>query len=309
MTPKSKKTPASARPFDAFLSHASQDEAFANTVSAALTKERLKPWLDNSSLVFGSLLRDELQKAIGSSRVLILIWSKPASESRWVTAEIFTAFHLDRFIIPCVLDDTPLPQFLQNAAYLNRQRDAEDIGPKLARAIQSAPRAANKVAPWLGSRPSDIQSLISDLGQAQIQIILAMDKNFTAAAEANASIRTALESAMKIAPYDPMILNLAGYQCKNDYMFAHWDQIQAGRAPRDPLLVQGERHFFDALCVDPSDPSALNGLGSILFFERELDAAEFFQRRAIEIGRRSGGNYEAAEIDLQQILTLKQRAL
>lgn len=47
----------------------------------------------------------------------------------------------------------------------------------------------------------------------------------------------------------------------------------AGRAPKDPLLNQGERHFFDALCVDPSDPSALNGLGSILMFERELDAA------------------------------------
>jgi len=52
----------------------------------------------------------------------------------------------------------------------------------------------------------------------------------------------------------------------------------------------------------------LNGLGSNLFFERELDAAEFFQRRAIEIVKRSGSNYEAAEIDLQQILALKRRA-
>jgi len=218
IAPKSRKTSTSARTFDAFLSHASQDAAFANTISAALTKERLKPWVDNSSLAFGSLLRDELQKAIGDSRVLTLLWSKPASESRWVTAEIFTAFHLDRFIIPCVLDDTPLPQFLQNTAYLTRQRDAADIGPKLARAIQSAPHAANKVAPWLGSRTSEIQSLIYDLGQAQIQTILAMDKNFDAAANANASIRSALESVMKIAPYDPMVLNLAGYQCKNDYM-------------------------------------------------------------------------------------------
>ena len=47
---------------------------------------------------------------------------------------------------------------------------------------------------------------------------------------------------------------------------------------------------------------ALDGLGSILMFERELDAAEFFQRRAMEIVNRGGGKYEAAEIDLQQIL-------
>ncbi len=64
-------------------------------------------------------------------------------------AEIFTAFHLDRFIIPCVLDATPLPQFLQNTAYLSRQRDQADIGEKLAHAIGAAPRSGNKVAPWL----------------------------------------------------------------------------------------------------------------------------------------------------------------
>ena len=222
-------------------------------------------------------------------------------------AEIFTAFHLDRFIIPCVLDATPLPQFLQNTAYLNRQRDQADIGAKLSGSIKAAPSVANKVAPWLGSRSDVVQSLVSTIGNLQIQVVLAMTKDFAAAASANASVRSGLESAIKLAPYDPMVLNLAGYQCKNDYMFAHWNEIQAGRAPKDPLLSQGERHFFDALCIDPSDPSAVNGLGSILMFERELDAAEFFQRRAIDIVKGSGGNYEAAQQDLELILHLKQR--
>jgi hypothetical protein len=202
-----------------------------------------------------------------------------------------------------------LPQFLQGAAYLTRQRDQTDIGPKLARAIQSAPRSANKVTPWLGSRTEEVQSLIYGIGSAQIQAIMAMDRNFDAAVKANVSLRDALESAMKLAPWDPMMLNLAGYQCKNDYMFAHWDEIQAGRAPKDPLLLQGERHFFDALSVEPADPSALNGLGSILMFERELDAAEFFQRRAIDIVKRSGGNYEAAQHDLDLILYYKQKQM
>jgi hypothetical protein len=90
-------------------------------------------------------------------------------------------------------------------------------------------------------------------------------------------------------------------------MFKYWGAIQAGRAPKDPLLVRSERYFFEALCVDPEDPSALNGLGSILMFERELDAAEFFQSRAIAIVKRSGGNYAAAEHDLDLILYFKQK--
>jgi len=307
MTTKTSNSIVRRYKFDAFLSHASQDADFANSVAHSLGQNRLKPWVDNSNLAFGSLLRDELQSAIGDSRAMVLLWSQPALESRWVMAEIFTAFHLNRFIIPCVLDATPLPQFLQNTAYLNRQRDQTDIGTKLALAIKASPSTANKVAPWLGSRSQVVQSLVNGIGAAQIATVMATTEDFQKAAEANVHTSDALKSAKQLAPFDPMILNLAGYQCKNDYMFAHWDEIQAGRAPKDPLLNQGERHFFDALCVDPSDPSALNGLGSILMFERELDAAEFFQRRAIDIVKRSGGNYEAAQQDLELILYFKQK--
>ena len=86
-----------------------------------------------------------------------------------------------------------------------------------------------------------------------------------------------------------MVLNLAGYQCKNGDMLAHWDEIQVGRVPSDPLLEQAERKFFDALCVDPCGASAVNGLASILILEHELDAAEFFVRRAIDLVKASGG--------------------
>jgi hypothetical protein len=47
--------------------------------------------------------------------------------------------------------------------------------------------------------------------------------------------------------------------------------------------------FFEGLCVNPYDESAVNGLGSILVYERELDAAEFFQRRSIDLCLRRTG--------------------
>jgi len=301
--PAKHKTPTYA----AFLSHASQDAEIANQLEQALLANSLTSWIDNSSLAFGVLLREELQAAIEKSRVLVLLWSEAAYKSRWVMAEIFTAFHLNRFIIPYVLDATPLPQFLAGSAYLSLKRDHADIGAKLSRALSSAPDSANKPSPMLNSRTEIVQSLVNGIGTAQIAVVQAMTENFQAAEEANTQIEIALNSAVKMAPLDPMILNLAGYQRKNNYMFKYWDTIQVGRAPKDPLLLEGERYFFETLCVDPLDPSALNGLGSILMLERELDAAEFFQRRAIDLVKQSGGNYEAAQHDLELILYFKQR--
>ena len=152
-----------------------------------------------------------------------------------------------------------------------------------------------------------MQSLLDDIGAAQIGVVRAMSENRYAAAKANATVAAKLKSAEKLAPYDPMVLNLSGYQCKNDYMLAHWDEIQVGRLPSDPLLEQAERKFFEALCVDPSDASAVNGLASILILEHELDAAEFFVRRAIDLVKASGGAYEAAEHDLNLILYYKHK--
>jgi hypothetical protein len=293
--------------YAAFLSHASQDAAIVDLVARALRDNQLAIWVDASDIAFGGLLRQELQAAIQKSHTLVLFWSENASKSRWVMAEIFTAFHLNRFIIPYVLDATPLPQFLANSAYLSLKRDHADIGAKLSRAISSAPPSANKPAPLLNSRTGVVQSLVNGIGAAQIAVVQAMTEDFQKAAEANTQVESALNSSREMAPLDPMILNLSGYQCKNNYMFKYWDAIQAGQAPKDQLLLDGERYFFETLGVDPLDPSALNGLGSILMFERELDAAEFFQRRAIEIVKKSGGNYEAAQHDLDLILYFKSK--
>jgi len=78
-----------------------------------------------------------------------------------------------------------------------------------------------------------------------------------------------------------MILNLAGYHKKNAYLIRHWDEVQQCRSPQDRALAEAEKYFFSALAIQPDDPSALNGLGSILILRGDLDAAEFFVRRAL----------------------------
>src|SRR5215471_291074 len=99
---------------DAFISHSSQDIAMAMKARTIFSEAGLHPWLDQSDLPFGFLLRDELLAAIRGSRVPVLLWSKAASKSSWVASEMLTAFHLGHFILPVTLDRTRLPQFLEN---------------------------------------------------------------------------------------------------------------------------------------------------------------------------------------------------
>ncbi|HET7427664.1 MAG TPA: toll/interleukin-1 receptor domain-containing protein [Gemmatimonadales bacterium] len=88
---------------DAFISHSSRNRERARRVESALEAAKLEVWLDDSEIRLGALLSSELQSSIKRSRVLVLLWSAPASRSRWVNSEWLMALHQDVFVLPCVL--------------------------------------------------------------------------------------------------------------------------------------------------------------------------------------------------------------
>ncbi|MCI0424127.1 MAG: toll/interleukin-1 receptor domain-containing protein [Acidobacteria bacterium] len=295
-----------SRHFDAFISHASKDSQFAAQLVEAIELDGLKAWIDQSDVRFGALLRKTLQAAIRNCRVLVLFWSKAASNSRWVMAEIFTALHSGRFIIPCVLDRTPLPQFLQNTAYLDRRRDKADLGRNLCRAIRDAPKRGNEVAPFIAGARAEVEGAVSSVAKDQAAELDAQPCDLAKATEIHGLVDAKLKVLEKEFLFEPMILSAAGYHRKNAYLNKHWDAIQAGQAPKDPLLDEAESFFFKVLCFKPLDPSSLNGLCSVLILERELDATEFFVRRAIELAG-GPGRYPDADHDLRLILHFRSQ--
>jgi tetratricopeptide (TPR) repeat protein len=292
---------------DAFISHASKDADLASQIEELLEEDGLQVWLDNSEIRLGIMLREELQSAIQNSRVLILLWSEAAARSRWVAAETLSAFHLNRFIVACARDSAPLPYFLQNTIYLNVQPRTIDWAERLHRAVRESPDVANEVPTMMSSQSRELQQTIQFIIQGQGQVTDRLgNRDLQGAREMQELVDNVMVEARNAWALEPMVLNLAGYHYKNAYMLEHWAAIQAGRPPKDPLIERAERSFFEALFVNPNDYSALNGLGSVLTFERDLDAAEFFIRRAISLAERDGVDYDAAKHDLAMILAFKQ---
>src|SRR6185503_11819989 len=155
---------------DAFISHASKDATMATRIEELLEEDELKVWLDQSEIRLGVLLRKELQTAIKKSRVLLLLWSKAAAKSRWVAAEVVTAFHLNRFIVACVLDGTQLPYFLQNTIYLNLKPGKKNWADRLRRAVRESPKAANEVPILMSSQSRELQRTIERIVRGQREV-------------------------------------------------------------------------------------------------------------------------------------------
>jgi tetratricopeptide (TPR) repeat protein len=291
---------------DAFISHSSANRTTAVRIEEALEADGLAVWLDDSEIQLGVLLGEELQASIRGARVLILLWSAAAAESRWVASEWLTAYHVHRFIIPCSLDKTPLPQCLQNSVRLKFRRVTAVVVEDLARADRESPRGSNRLAPAMSAQGPELSGAISRIGVAQAAIQESIASGDMAAARRQQSdLDSVVDDALATWPLDPVLVNLAGYQLKNAYMLKHWDAIQAGRGPRDPLLDQSERRFLETLALDPTDPESLNGLGNIFFFKRDLDAAEFFHRAALAEAKRRNLSYPAAEHDLALVRRFK----
>ena len=296
--------------WDAFISYSSVNRELAKRVEADLEEGGLKAWLDNSEITLGVLLANELQSSIKNSRVFVLLWSKQAAESRWVVSEILTAFHVGRFIVPCVVDGTHLPYFLDRTVWLNLSSYDGTVVERLRRAVRNAPDTANELPVRMSSQSPQVKEVIQAIWQGQNFVTDRLqERKLKEAGEAQKMVHEVLQKTLATsARLDPMIVNLAGYHYKNAYMIKHWDRVQAGRPPQDPLLEESEGYFFETLLINPRDSSALNGVGSVLIYRRDIDAAEFFILRAIDQSKRDGIPYDAARHDLDMIRYFRKQA-
>jgi hypothetical protein len=291
-------------PFDAFISHASEDRRMAQRLEAALGPTRV--WLDRSDIRLGTLLGRELLTHLRKSRTLVLVWSKHAHKSPWVQTEWMSAVNLGKRLIPIVLDRTPLPQCLANTLWQSLRASPQAAIAELVRTVRGRRPGGGSVSPAMRLPDVGRDGAIDRVARAQASMFATKDAGDLAGARRQQR-RLERQVAALVAKYplDSRAAALWAYNAKNGVLIDHDAAIAAGIKIVDARLNEARWRFLHALWLDPFDPEALNGLGTIAWFAHDLDTAEFFVRAAL----RRLPRYPAARHDLALIVQLKRRGM
>jgi tetratricopeptide (TPR) repeat protein len=285
-----------------FISHSWENKPVARKLAEDLGRSH-EVWIDHVKLHGGDPLLLEIQQAIGSCDSLILLWSAPAKASRYVRMEWESALILPKALIPCRLDDTELELFLKRLLWIDFRASYDTGLSKLGDSLGQP--AYPQRPPKETTKPrDDVPTLVNRISGKQYELLDYLDQNQVAVARAiQSALDKEIEEALAREEEDPSIFALAGYHYKNAYMIENWDAVRVGEAPPSELLEKAEGYFHRALAIEPNDPSAWNGVGNVLLFRRDLDAAEFFIKKAIKREPR----YAAAKQDLLLIQRLRKQ--
>ncbi|MDZ7369113.1 MAG: TIR domain-containing protein [candidate division KSB1 bacterium] len=102
-----------------FVSYAWKNQPLAKQLQKDLRRDGVEVFIDYEKITGGDSLPDRISAGLDWCNTLVLLWSVEAAQSYYVSQEWESAFHLKKKIIPCMLDDTPLPALLRGKLYLD----------------------------------------------------------------------------------------------------------------------------------------------------------------------------------------------
>jgi tetratricopeptide (TPR) repeat protein len=296
---------------DIFISHNHRDMRSAVRLEGRLHHEGLSVWLDKRNIRAGSPLSPAIMEALNQSRNVVVLWSSASALSEWVQLEWTTVLNLNllketvvkRGIIACRLDDTPFPPlgtFLVNYPSYDLYPSFEKGLKSLLEGLKVHPAETPHLEKY---RPP---TLVNEIIANQTTVLEALARGDVSRAKAQQKkLDVTVKKALEEQPADRYVLALDGYNKKNKYLIRHWGDFQAMRYPKDALLDQASQAFLKVLASYPDDPSALNGIGSVLLLRGDLAGAEFYIGRALARAKEEHMSYGAAEQDLALVKHLR----
>lgn len=112
--------------FKVFVSYSSHDLEHVEQLQRQLSDSPVEVFVAENSVAPSQELGSTISQAIEQCDLFILVWSKNAQESAWVSQEVGRAGALKKKILPLVLTEgMPLPGFIQNLKYLSVHKEPE----------------------------------------------------------------------------------------------------------------------------------------------------------------------------------------
>jgi len=113
---------------DVFISHAKEDEQFANFLLRHLQQEGLGVYLASASLVAGEMWMPNILENLRQSQWVLCLASQAACCSPWVMQEMGVAIGSSKRMIPIIWDQPPsaLPGWMQQYQPVNLVGASQD---------------------------------------------------------------------------------------------------------------------------------------------------------------------------------------
>jgi hypothetical protein len=155
--PPEPKPDADPEPWDVFISHASQDDPYVDTLKRTFVAAGIRVWVDDGVLRWGNRLRPKIDNGLRRSRFVMFVFSPAFIRARkWPEYELDSAFALEtadmQRILP-LLHGTSHAQFreysagLSDRVYLDSgQHSPTDIANQLLILLARRPEGAFPVA-------------------------------------------------------------------------------------------------------------------------------------------------------------------
>ena len=113
--------------FKIFVSYSSKDLEHVELLKAQLLNTPVQLFIAEHSVIPGESLSTKIQQAISACDLFVVIWSKNAKESDWVSQELGQAIARKKSILPLVLDEEHPPAgFVSDLKYIQMYKNVPD---------------------------------------------------------------------------------------------------------------------------------------------------------------------------------------
>lgn len=125
--------------FKIFVSYSTHDIDHVELLRQQLKGTSIEVFVAEHSVQASEDLGDKISRAIEECDIFVVLWSKNAQDSAWVSQEIGRAHALKKTILPLVLTEgMSLPGFISNLKYLPVLDDPETALHKASELIMDA---------------------------------------------------------------------------------------------------------------------------------------------------------------------------
>lgn len=309
-----------------FISHSWNEKGLATTIAQELDYLHCgKVWIDYENIEGGDKLDNSIRNGLENTRYVIVLWSKSASKSSWVSQEIRLAVSMRCKIMPCVLDNTKLETNRNLAGRLYCDfRISFDCGlSELVGYLYDDATITSEFTKNLQEKINLYEKLFKrdskeNLDKSINQVLITQEKiidaintvNINEAIIMQADLNITIEKLTELCPRHPDILTLDGDHLKNEFQikrFLLWQHSPDKYSEQNALDQYGnlldisEKYFYRSLSVKPLNPGAMNGIGTIYILRGNIQIGEHWKLRAKQTVRKLGGHYDAADEDVKVI--------